>query len=345
MAFERFKNLSPQQKQKWGNALYLIGGALKGSDTTQDMAVLQQMNAMRKAEAKKKNYELSIDDDPNLNPQQKVLMKNYPELGAKYKFESMFPAPTKAPTSWDEYVRTDSTPTEIEYAEFLAKKRGGTNITLNTGGQEGFASGVSDTYTTAIEGSDGAFNTMTILDNMSNILDTGIKTGGGQESILSVKQFLQTLDEDLVDSDALADAESFQSATLLYLAPKVKLLGTNPTDADLAIFKTALPTLNKSVAGNRLIIDTLRLAEQRKINEAEFIETWLRNNTELVKSDAFIANLDLNKELRAYRRSDAYMLPANELKARRKEILRQQKLIDKGELTTISLTDAPFAIK
>ena len=81
------------------------------------------------------------------------------------------------------------------------------------------------------------------------------------------------------------------------------------------------------------------------LSKAEFIETWLRNNTELVKSDAFIANLDLNKELRAYRRSDAYMLPANELKARRKEILRQQKLIDKGELTTISLTDAPFAIK
>ena len=271
-------------------------------------------------------------------------MKNYPELGAKYKFESMFPTPTKAPTSWDEYVRTDSTPTTDEYAEFLAKKRpGGTNITLNTGGQEGFASGVSDTYTTAMEGSDGAFNTMGILDNMNSILDTGIKTGGGQEALLGFKQFIQTVDEDLVDSDALANAENFQSASLLYLTPKVKQLGTNPTDADLKLFKDALPTLGKSVAGNRLIIDTLKLSEQRKINEAEFIENWLRDNTELVKSDAFIANLDLNKALRAYRRSDAYRMPAEQLKARRREILRQQRLIDKGELTAISLGDAPFA--
>lgn len=61
MAFERFKNLSPQQKQKWGNALYLIGGALKGSDTTQDMAVLQQMNAMRKAEADEVGWNKTVD--------------------------------------------------------------------------------------------------------------------------------------------------------------------------------------------------------------------------------------------------------------------------------------------
>jgi hypothetical protein len=339
--FDRMRNMTPEKKQKWANALFLLGGGIQGKDITQQAMMLKQMEAMNKAEAKKKNYELSIDNDPTLNPQQKVLMKNYPELGAKYKFESMFPTPTKPPTSYDEFLKAQGSP---EYAEFLAKKRpGGTNITLNTGGQEGFASGVSDTYTTAMEGSDGAFNTMGILDNMNSILDTGIKTGGGQEALLGFKQFIQTVDEDLVDSDALANAENFQSASLLYLTPKVKQLGTNPTDADLKLFKDALPTLGKSVAGNRLIIDTLKLSEQRKINEAEFIENWLRDNTELVKSDAFIANLDLNKALRAYRRSDAYRMPAEQLKARRREILRQQRLIDKGELTAISLGDAPFA--
>ena len=120
------------------------------------------------------------------------------------------------------------------------------------------------------------------------------------------------------------------------------MLGTNPTDADLKLFMDALPTLGKSKLGNRLIIDALRLSEQRKINESAFISNWVRSNSELVKTDAFTAELDLNDALREYRRSPEVRMPAEVLNKRRIEIVRQQKLIDEGKQTQISLGDAPF---
>mgnify|MGYP003131429832 CR=1 FL=1 len=326
------------RKQKWANALYLLGGALKGNDMSQDMNMLQQSQQLRTARENAAKLNAAIDGS-NLNAAQKELAKIYPDAYAQHLF-----AGQKQPTSYQEYLLTDNTPTDPEYADFLKTNKGkGTNITVNTGdGTEGFSSGVSKTYSGAMKGSDAAFNTIGILDNMNNILDSGIDTGGGQEALLGLKQWIQTVDPDMVDKDKLANAESFQSASLLYLTPKVKQLGTNPTDADLKLFKDALPTLGKSNAGNRLIIDALKLSEQRKINEAEFVENWLYKNAELVKTDAFTANLDLNKALRAYRRSDEYKMPAEQLKERSKEILRQQALMDKGELDTITLPKNPW---
>ena len=175
---------------------------------------------------------------------------------------------------------------------------------------------------------------------MSSILDTGVNTGGGQETILSYKQFLQTLDPSLVNSEQLANAESFQSASLLYLTPKVKQLGTNPTDADLKLFMDALPTLGKSRLGNILIIDALKLSEQRKIDESVFISSWVRLNSELIKADPFMAELDLNDALREYRRSPEVRKPAEELNRRRRELIEK---INKGDLNEGLDGEAPFA--
>ena len=201
----------------------------------------------------------------------------------------------KGPTSVQEFNFAQENP---EYATFLKTRKSGQNIDIDINdGSEEFGSGVSDRYAKAAEASDAAFNTMATLDNMSSILDTGINTGGGQETLLSFKQLVQTLDPDLVDSEQLANTESFQSASL---------------------------------------------SEQRKIDESAFITNWVRTNAKLVKEDAFIAELDLNDALREYRRSPAVRIPGEQLNARRKEIVRQQKLIDKGELTSISLGAAPF---
>ena len=335
-------NARDPRKQKFADMLYLLGGALKGNDMSQDIALLEQRQQLRTARENAAKLNAAIDGS-NLNAAQKELAKTYPEVFAQYQLESQFGTP-KEPNSYQEYLRTDDTPTNAEYAEFLKTNKGkGTNITVNTSdGREGFSGGVSDRYTKAREDEDAAFNTMGILDNMSSILDTGVNTGGGRESITTYKQFLQTLDPRLVNSEELANTESFQSASLLYLAPKVKLLGTNPTDADLKLFMDALPTLGKSKLGNRLIIDALRLSEQRKINESAFISNWVRSNSELVKTDAFTAELDLNDALREYRRSPEVRMPAEVLNKRRIEIVRQQKLIDEGKQTQISLGDAPF---
>ena len=324
------------RKQKWGDMLYLLGGALKGNDMSKDIALLEQRRQLRTARDNAARLNAAIDSS-NLNEAQKELAKMYPDAYAQHLFTGQ-----KQPTSYQEYLLTDNTPTNPEYAEFLKTNKGkGTNITVNTAdGTEGFTGGVSARYTQAREDEDAAFNTMGILDNMSSILDTGVNTGGGQETILSYKQFLQTLDPSLVNSEQLANAESFQSASLLYLTPKVKQLGTNPTDADLKLFMDALPTLGKSRLGNILIIDALKLSEQRKIDESVFISSWVRLNSELIKADPFMAELDLNDALREYRRSPEVRKPAEELNRRRRELIEK---INKGDLNEGLDGEAPFA--
>ena len=77
------------RKQKWANALYLLGGALRGNDMSQDMAMLQQSQQLRTARDNAAKLNAAIDGS-NLNAAQKELAKANPELFAKYQFESQF---------------------------------------------------------------------------------------------------------------------------------------------------------------------------------------------------------------------------------------------------------------
>ena len=77
-----------------------------------------------------------------------------------------------------------------------------------------------------------AQNTMASLNEMDSLLDSGVQTGGGVETLVNAKQVMQTIFPDLIDAGELAKQENFLSVSLLYLTTKVKQLGTNPTDAD-----------------------------------------------------------------------------------------------------------------
>lgn len=54
---DRFRNMTPEKKQNWANALYLLGGALKGNDMSKDMAMLQQNQQLRTARDKANEIE------------------------------------------------------------------------------------------------------------------------------------------------------------------------------------------------------------------------------------------------------------------------------------------------
>ena len=58
---DRFRNMTPEKKQNWANALYLLGGALKGNDMSKDMATLQRNQAIRKAEADQLGWNKTVD--------------------------------------------------------------------------------------------------------------------------------------------------------------------------------------------------------------------------------------------------------------------------------------------
>ena len=124
-------NARDPRKQKFADMLYLLGGALKGNDMSQDIALLEQRQQLRTARENAAKLNAAIDGS-NLNAAQKELAKTYPEVFAQYQLESQFGTP-KEPNSYQEYLRTDDTPTNAEYAEFLKTNKGkGTNITVNT---------------------------------------------------------------------------------------------------------------------------------------------------------------------------------------------------------------------
>jgi len=87
-------NTGNSKKQKWADMLYLLGGALKGNDMSQDMTMLQQSQQLRTARDNAAKLNAAIDGS-NLNPAQKELAKANPELFAKYQFESQFGSGTK----------------------------------------------------------------------------------------------------------------------------------------------------------------------------------------------------------------------------------------------------------
>ncbi len=63
----------------------------------------------------------------------------------------------------------------------------------------------------------------------------------------------------------LNQATTFNALANNSILPLVKQLGVNPTDRDLMFVQSAAPTLGKTKEGNKLLIKTLTLAQNKKI--------------------------------------------------------------------------------
>jgi hypothetical protein len=101
-------------------------------------------------------------------------------------------------------------------------------------------------------------------DQMLSLLDQGVDTGFGSRFGLSLQQVGQFFNPNYAVKE-IAGKENFLSASNELVLPRVKQLGYNPTDADLKFINEANPLLTKSIAGNRLMLQTIRIVEARNI--------------------------------------------------------------------------------
>jgi hypothetical protein len=101
-------------------------------------------------------------------------------------------------------------------------------------------------------------------DQMLSLLDQGINTGFGARFGLALQQAGQFFNPNYAVKE-IAGKENFLSASNELVLPRVKQLGYNPTDADLSFINQASPELTKSIAGNRLMLQTIRIVEARNI--------------------------------------------------------------------------------
>ncbi|WP_425405849.1 hypothetical protein [Hwanghaeella sp.] len=106
------------------------------------------------------------------------------------------------------------------------------------------------------------------LNQMEALVNAGVQTGYGEESLGKLKSLANTLGID-VDTTGLAGQEAFRAISNRMVMPLVKQLGQNPTDRDLEFVVNSLPTLGKTIEGNKLIIETMRRNALREAQLAD----------------------------------------------------------------------------
>jgi NAD(P)H-dependent FMN reductase len=204
-------------------------------------------------------------------------------------------APTDARTSAMKNAEAQGlVPGSPEYNAFIAKS--GSGVTINTGDKKGGEATVS-TITDLAKTATSARQTLARVDQMTGLLDSGVATGFGQETITGLKRVGQFFNPEYKVKE-VAGAEAFIGNANAMIGPLVKLLGSNPTDNDLKFFVTASPTLGKSVEGNRLLLKGIKLSNARDValsNAAqEFVQ---RPENENIGSEGLKGFAKLQKHL------------------------------------------------
>jgi hypothetical protein len=211
------------------------------------------------------------------------------------------PKTTKGPSSYEEYIRTDSTPTPEEYAAFLLEKEksGATQIDF---GEKGFGSLGPKKYEERLDLASSAQASNVNLDNLENIINQGLQTGFGAELGLTLNRIGQAIVGPTYEAGKIAGAESFAAGANQVILPLVKDLGVNPTDKDLDFVVKGSPELSKSVEGNKLMLKALKLANARKIDAHNFDNVFYtdpknKGKTEVDRNVAFQIHMANNPQI------------------------------------------------
>lgn len=211
------------------------------------------------------------------------------------------PKTTKGPSSYEEYIRTDSTPTEAEYLAFLQEKEkaGATKIDF---ADKGFAALGPKKYEERLDLATSAQSSNLTLSNLENIIDQGLQTGFGAELGLSLNRIGQAIVGPDFKAGDIAGAESFAAGATQLILPEVKKLGVNPTDKDLDFVVKGSPELSKSVEGNKLMLKALKVSNARSIDAHNFDNEFYTNplnagKTEIDRNVAFQIHMANNPQL------------------------------------------------
>ena len=253
------------------------------------------LSAQQDEAARKKQF---MDDYMRKNPGQAELLR---ALQAGVPASMLTTKPTKGPTSYEEYVRTDSTPTDEEYAVFLQKQKesGATKINF---ADKGFAALGPKKYEERLELASSAQASNVTIDNLENLIDQGLETGFGAEIGTTLNRIGQAIIGPDYKTGEIASAESFLAGATQMILPEVKKLGVNPTDKDLSFVVKGSPELTKSVEGNRLMLKALKLSNSRAVDAHNFDNKFYTNplnkgKTEIDRNVAFQIHMAENPQI------------------------------------------------
>jgi len=155
---------------------------------------------------------------------------------------------------------------------------GGVNIMNQTGVK--FLDKAIESYFTNQDNLGGAQVTLDSVNRMIELLDSGLKTGFGQQTINTFKKGLMTLGLDFSEEEVqnIANAEEFIALTNNMILPLVKMLGFNPTDADLKFVIESTAGMPKTREGNMVILKYLQRRKQAEIELGNWEADYFANN-------------------------------------------------------------------
>jgi hypothetical protein len=154
-----------------------------------------------------------------------------------------------------------------------------------------------------------ASRALNTVQNMQGLLEDGVRTGFGQETVLKFSQAGQLFNPDY-KAKSIAGQEAFIAASNELILPQVKQLGVNPTDADLNFIKQGSPTLAKSVAGNRLMLKGLQIKFERDKALANWATQWQINNAKLISSDPITADARFSEAMNQFMETNPLFVTA-----------------------------------
>lgn len=208
---------------------------------------------------------------------------------------------------------------ELAALQASLKKAGATTVNVGKPGEE-FVKGLKTQITDFRNQGMSARNALPTIRTMSDLLESGVQTGFGQETMLGLQRAGQLFNPDFKVKET-AGQEAFIGAANQIILPQVKLLGVNPTNTDLIFIERGSPTLAKSVEGNKLMLDALEIKFQRDALLQEFASDWQARNVSLINSDPVTADAKFNSDLvKLTQTHPLYTQAAEQLKQRYQSI-------------------------
>jgi hypothetical protein len=262
--------------------LSALSETLKGGDPVGRTLGLQQQFEQQAQQADQDRLMQQLAQDPRYANQIKLIQ-------AGLDPRMFTPKTTKGPSSYEEYIRTDSTPTEAEYLAFLEKqkKAGATQINLDQKRDTIFAQEAAKAgFATKKEVDKQITQDKQLLTRIKmskrQLLD-GVKTGKVEEFLMPFKEFavgIGVADEETVKN--LGEQELFQ-ATTNFLVPRMRVEGSGSTsDMEIELFKSAVPNLGRTSAGNLVVAGGIENLVEYNIKRQRLMDNYLQKNKNLL---------------------------------------------------------------
>jgi len=257
-----------------------FGGRDIGAEAMKRQIFLQQRAEEEKKEKARSEF---LKKNPGMASMLQAL-----EAGVPYQLLQE-DKPVKGPSSYEEYIRTDSTPTEQEYEQFLLNKTqaGATKIDTAQKAEDFFAQeGLKAGFATKKEIDKQIESNSELLTRVKlskDLLLEGVETGVLEEFLQPFRSMAISLgvaDEETINK--YSQQELFR-ATTDYLVPRMRVVGSGATsDREIELFKSTVPTLGRTPKGNLVIAAGLEAMFEYNKRRGFLADQYLKDNKNLL---------------------------------------------------------------